>query len=109
MFWLSCVFSAVRVISLTFPQANQTVTTIAPWSKETPPESAAAFVPLALETLRVSGVLLQPFLPNTAGTLLSALGVPAEQRTWAHAAFAAATVGDVRPVKLFAPRVKAEA
>ena len=35
-----------------------------------------------LETLRVTGICLQPFIPGTATRLLEALGVDLEDRVW---------------------------
>ncbi|RDB20211.1 Methionine--tRNA ligase, mitochondrial [Hypsizygus marmoreus] len=65
--------------------ANKTLTDIAPWKKTTPPEDVYACHATALETLRVAGVCLQPFVPGVARRVLDALGVPAEERAWAWA------------------------
>ena len=40
---------------------------------------------MALETLRVGGVLLQPIIPQLSQMLLDRLGIPVEKRTVAHA------------------------
>ena len=40
---------------------------------------------VALETLRVCGILLQPAIPNTAEKLLDRLGIKENERTWTHA------------------------
>lgn len=40
---------------------------------------------LAAEGLRISGILLQPFLPEKAARLLDTLGVAQDLRTFAHA------------------------
>lgn len=40
---------------------------------------------LAAESLRISGILLQPFLPDKAARLLDVLGVAPDKRTFGHA------------------------
>lgn len=62
-----------------------------------------------LETLRVCSILLQPFIPDKAGELLDALGVPKDERTTAFAALGRGQVGTITPgVRLFtAPKVAA--
>lgn len=70
----------------------------APWSlakrlraDHTDAEAAAelaAVLHTTLEALRVAGVLLQPVVPQTAGRLLDALGVAADQRRLEHVACA---------------------
>lgn len=40
---------------------------------------------MALETLRITGICLQPFIPDVAEKLLDGLGVPAGERDWASA------------------------
>lgn len=37
------------------------------------------------ETLRVVGILLQPFMPNKAAQMLDVLGVPQDHRTYEYA------------------------
>jgi methionyl-tRNA synthetase len=59
------------------------MTTIAPWSKE-PHVAQASFI-TSVETLRVCGICLQPFVPSVAGQLLDALGVPIDKRAWEFA------------------------
>lgn len=67
-------------------QANKGLTDIAPWRKEVPAELVYAAYTTAIETLRVLGICLQPFIPNTAGILLDALGLKwGSGRKW-HAA-----------------------
>ncbi|KIK04936.1 hypothetical protein K443DRAFT_4289 [Laccaria amethystina LaAM-08-1] len=65
--------------------ANKTVTTIAPWSASCPPTDVYATQLVALETLRITGICLQPFIPDVAEKLLDGLGVPAGERDWASA------------------------
>jgi methionyl-tRNA synthetase len=40
---------------------------------------------MAAESLRISGILLQPFLPDKAAKLLDTLGVAEDMRTFEHA------------------------
>jgi methionyl-tRNA synthetase len=40
---------------------------------------------LAAESLRISGILLQPFIPGKAGLLLDMLGVQADRRDFPRA------------------------
>ncbi|GFN86910.1 methionine--tRNA ligase, mitochondrial [Plakobranchus ocellatus] len=40
---------------------------------------------IAMETLRVSGIILQPVVPDLADRLLTRLGIPKTERTYAHA------------------------
>ena len=56
-----------------------------PWDKQTPPAEVQAVAQLVHDTLRVCGIFLQPFMPSKAATLLDALGVPEDCRTWEHA------------------------
>jgi methionyl-tRNA synthetase len=56
--------------------------------KSTDPENKAAadkVVYMAAESLRVCGILLQPFLPDKATQLLDTLGVAQDKRTYAYA------------------------
>ncbi|XP_023231761.1 methionine--tRNA ligase, mitochondrial-like isoform X1 [Centruroides sculpturatus] len=39
---------------------------------------------IALETLRISGILLQPVIPNISNILLTKLGVSIKDRMWTH-------------------------
>lgn len=41
------------------------------------------------DTLRVMGILLQPFMPDKAAEMLDLLGVSPEKRTFAYAAMGA--------------------
>ncbi|RDB20031.1 hypothetical protein Hypma_013110 [Hypsizygus marmoreus] len=40
---------------------------------------------MVLETLRVAGVYLHPFVPGVASPVLDALDAPGEERAWAWA------------------------
>ena len=71
---------------------------VEPWTGEDPGATLASFR-VTIETLRVTGICLQPFIPSAASRLLDALGVPKDKRTWADASDGA--VGTVQNVKLF--------
>lgn len=65
------------------------------------PEAAQVSYLLSLEVLRVTGICLQPFIPEAAHNLLDALGVPKLERSMDFAAVGKANVGEVKGVKLF--------
>lgn len=54
------------------------LTSLTPWSSPNPTKAIVC----AYESLRISGILLQPFMPFKAGELLDRLGVAAHQRGW---------------------------
>lgn len=56
---------------------------------------------LSLEVLRVTGICLQPLIPEAAQNLLDALGVPKAERSMDFAAVGKGNVGKVKGVKLF--------
>ncbi|KAI0774730.1 tRNA synthetases class I (M)-domain-containing protein [Trametes elegans] len=95
------VSDAIEAVIVALQEANLLMTKAAPWAKETAPAAAAEVQALVFETLRQSGILFQPFMPDKAALLLDLLGVPANERTLAHAAFGRAFVGDVRAGVLF--------
>lgn len=66
---------------LTLLQSNREYTAIAPWNPETPIPTVSRLLSYTRETLRICGILLQPFVPTKASELLDALGVPGEKRT----------------------------
>ncbi|KAI9882267.1 MAG: hypothetical protein M1823_005987 [Watsoniomyces obsoletus] len=60
-----------------------------PWDTENEtgngPDRRELTIYLIAETLRICGILLQPFIPERASRLLDMLGVHASRRTFAHA------------------------
>ncbi|KAN0074748.1 tRNA synthetases class I (M) domain containing protein [Tylopilus felleus] len=87
-------------------QANALLTILEPWSDAHPPDVALSCYLTALETLRITGILLQPFVPHTSEKLLNALKVPENERNIEYARIGKSEVGggqvmDVRGVKLF--------
>jgi methionyl-tRNA synthetase len=77
-------------------QANRLIQETAPWHDSTAPEDAYHALHLSAESLRISGILLQPFIPAKAAQLLDSLGVAHERRTWAHLALGLGTGSVVR-------------
>jgi methionyl-tRNA synthetase len=49
------------------------------------PEQGRESIYLGAESLRLAGILLQPFMPDKANDLLQILGVKPERRTWTFA------------------------
>ena len=57
-----------------------------------------------IETLRICGILLQPFMPTKAAALLDALKVEENERTLAHAELGKVEARKVKAhVRLFDP------
>jgi methionyl-tRNA synthetase len=78
-----------------------------PWAKNTPEAAAGNVYALSLETLRICGILLQPFIPTKAGVLLDAMDIPRSERLLQHAQYLRSSVGNVTPgVKLFSRALK---
>ncbi|KAH7885449.1 tRNA synthetases class I (M)-domain-containing protein [Phlebopus sp. FC_14] len=103
------VAEALEAIMTLLRQANFVLTNLKPWSDEHPPTVALSCYFTALETLRISGILLQPFTPRTAKRLLDELGVPVEERTVECArvgkgSFSPEAALDLTGVKLFPRR-----
>ncbi len=76
--------------SLTPWQLNEFLSQTQPWAlvkSENPADQADAQTVLFLvaEGLRISGILLQPFLPDKAAQMLDTLGVAHDKRTFGHA------------------------
>ena len=73
-----------------------------PWAKDTPEAVTGKVYAVSLETLRICGILLQPFIPNKAGMLLNAMDIPRSERSLQHAQYLRSSLGNVTPgVKLF--------
>lgn len=71
-----------------------------------PPEVALSCYLAAFETLRITGILLQPFIPHASERLLDGLNIPGDQRGVECARVGKGEVGgglvmDVKGVKLF--------
>ncbi len=65
--------------------ANRYFAAAAPWAlKKTDPERMATVLYVTAEVLRQLGILVQPFIPASAGLLLDELGVSAAARDFAQ-------------------------
>jgi len=96
------VAEALEAIIHQLKAANVMMNATEPWAKNTPGAVTGKVYALSLETLRICGILLQPFIPAKAGTLLDALGIPRSERALQHAQYLRHSVGDITPgVKLF--------
>ncbi|KAI6108549.1 tRNA synthetases class I (M)-domain-containing protein [Pisolithus croceorrhizus] len=100
------VAESLHAIIQVLRHANTLFTNLAPWSAEQSATIALSSYLTALETLRIVGILLQPFLPGTAAKLLCALGVPEVERSVAYAGVGKGSVGgqdvlSVKGLKLF--------
>lgn len=95
------VLSSVGIVNVS-SQANVMMNVTEPWAKKTPGAVTGKVYALSLETLRICGILLQPFIPAKAGTLLDALGIPQSERALQHAQYLRYSIGNITPgVKLF--------
>ncbi|XP_035205174.1 methionine--tRNA ligase, mitochondrial-like [Stegodyphus dumicola] len=77
---LDCIMACLRDTNA-FMQFNK------PWelAKHTDDDSKeklATVLHIALEVLRISGILLQPVIPTLSSSLLTRLGVPVDKRGW---------------------------
>lgn len=73
-----------------------------PWAKDTDLRHTIDVQTAVLHTLRICGILLQPFIPSTAEELLNALFIPVSHRTLVYANLGKGHVGGVTPgLRLF--------
>lgn len=80
--------SIVNVLSL----LNKEITCIEPWASNTGAREILHLLVWARETLRICGILLQPFLPIASQSLLDALRVAGNARTYDAARIGAGRV-----------------
>jgi len=59
------------------------VTTLQPWASPNPTKA----IVYAYETLRISAILMEPYMPTKAAELLDRLGVETSQRGWKQCIF----------------------
>ena len=72
---------ALEAIMASVRDANGYITVEAPWAlKKTDPVRMAAVLRHLHTALRTYGILLQPFMPETAGKMLDQLAVPEDAR-----------------------------
>ncbi|KAI9513225.1 tRNA synthetases class I (M)-domain-containing protein [Russula earlei] len=96
------ISEALEAIIHQLKAANIMVSKTEPWAKNTPEAVTGEVYALSLETLRICGILLQPFIPAKAGMLLDVMGISRSERALQHAQYLRSSVGNVTPgVKLF--------
>ncbi|KAH9002278.1 tRNA synthetases class I (M)-domain-containing protein [Lactarius hatsudake] len=96
------IAEALEAIISQLKAANAMMNATEPWAKDTPQALIGEVYTLSLETLRVCGILLQPFIPAKAGMLLDAMSISPSERSLQHARYLPGTVSSARPgVKLF--------
>ncbi|BGP14022.1 hypothetical protein JCM10213_005607 [Rhodosporidiobolus nylandii] len=81
-------FEIHRALSACFDvlsESNKHVQLLSPWLATATPQEAHRALFFGSESLRLVGILLQPFMPEKAAQLLDMLGVPAERRRWEDA------------------------
>jgi len=83
-------FEIHRSLSLLFDvlnTANKHISTLSPWLPSASPSEIHRSLYLSCESLRISAILLQPFMPEKSRILLDALGVGEEARKWENVGF----------------------
>ncbi|GAA5953900.1 hypothetical protein JCM3765_000684 [Sporobolomyces pararoseus] len=83
-------FEIHRALSLLFDTlaaANRHIQTLSPWLSTATPSEIHRSLYLSSESLRLAGILLQPFMPTKSKILLDALGVREQDRGWDKAQF----------------------
>ncbi|KAG8714025.1 methionyl-tRNA synthetase [Ceratobasidium sp. 395] len=90
-------------------EANRHITQLEPWLPRNSFEVTIRAHRYSVETMRIVGILLQPFMPGKAGELLTQLGVAYEDRGWDKTALWAGSpsIGRISPGnKQVFPRLK---
>ncbi|MEO6610014.1 MAG: methionine--tRNA ligase [Aestuariivirga sp.] len=78
------ISKAMDVIWKVVAEANRYFAGEAPWAlKKTDPERMATVLYVTAEVLRMVGILVQPYMPDSAAKLLDVLAVPAGERRFA--------------------------
>ncbi len=82
----SCRFQeALSGIVEAASKANEYIDAMAPWKlKKENPERMESVLYVLAESLRGIAIMLQPFIPDSAGRLLDLLAVPQDKRMFAH-------------------------
>jgi methionyl-tRNA synthetase len=77
--------SALETLWSVVRAANSYVDRQAPWTlRKTDPERMATVLYVLAETIRHLAILVQPFMPGSAGKMLDQLAVPVDARDFAH-------------------------
>ncbi len=81
----TAISKAMDVIWRTVAEANRYFAGEAPWVlKKTDPAKMDTVLYVTAEVLRMVGLLVQPYVPQSAAKLLDALAVPETQRDFSH-------------------------
>lgn len=81
------VYKALGAIMSQLRHTNAFVQKHEPWYLKDKPEEQPwldTILHVAMETVRVSAILLQPVVPKMAADILERLNVPGEERDWTH-------------------------
>ncbi|CDU26141.1 probable METHIONYL-TRNA SYNTHETASE, mitochondrial [Sporisorium scitamineum] len=82
---LMCDFEVGKTLELiletTISTSNELIQRMQPWSATTHPLVVLESIVLVTESLRISALLLQPFMPQKMSELLNTLKVPLEKRS----------------------------
>jgi methionyl-tRNA synthetase len=73
---------ALKYIIDTLTACNVVYDGVAPWNRDPADPAVVRTVATVAETIRVTAILLQPFMPAKMATLLDYLGVAPEDRGW---------------------------
>jgi methionyl-tRNA synthetase len=96
---VQAIHTGLAAIFAVVAEANRYFAGEAPWAlKKTDPARMETVLWVTAETVRRVGVLVQPYMPGSAGKLLDLLAVPENARSFAHVGDAHALVpGTVLP------------
>lgn len=80
-------YKAIDLIMATLRTNNLFFESLKPWELKKNPaseEQLKVVLHLTLETLRVTGILLQPIVPNLSNVLLDKMNIPLEERYFSN-------------------------
>ena len=80
--------NALSEVMVLISRANKYIDETAPWVLAKDPENRPRLATVMynlLESLRIAGILLQPFIPRSAEKLLDQIGARGEEREWSTA------------------------
>ena len=73
----------IKLIWKNITEANKYIDTQAPWTlKDKNPERMSVILYTLIEFLRQAGIMLQPFIPDTAEKILDSLSININKRTF---------------------------
>ncbi len=99
------ISKAMDVIWKVVAEANRYFAGEAPWAlKKTDPDKMATVLYVTAEVLRMVGILVQPYLPDSAAKLLDVLAAPAGERHFADIGRRLVSGTDLPPPQPIFPR-----